>query len=254
MRELLRDSLSSLRASRLWLMQVLLNPLALIAYAAWLLIPDAHVWQLLATAVLALAIVIGELWLHSGTLASLATPPEGFRRALRHLLAFALWAAIFALLLWAISSWGESSWQYSGYLTSKLPRGVRGVSTGVWLDWVVGFAFAAAFWYVIPVVLLPFGVEAAQRGFSFRGLRAAGGILRRFSYWLLMAPLAVAMALIPGALIGWFHPSTLRMEAIGVVLRLGSAYLIAIVLWMLAASIVGAASRRADPDSASVQG
>ncbi len=54
---------------KLWLVNLVGNAAVLGAWYYWLLIPDAHGWQVAWSAVLALLTVVFVLWLRAGTLA-----------------------------------------------------------------------------------------------------------------------------------------------------------------------------------------
>src|SRR6267378_1933204 len=58
----------SFRSGRLWLLQFLVNPILAGLFAAWLLIPEAKLWQLAFNVLLAVVIVAAALLLHAGTL------------------------------------------------------------------------------------------------------------------------------------------------------------------------------------------
>ena len=82
MRALMRHSLATLRNPRLIGLHLVLNAILLVAASLWLLIPEAHVWQLILAGVSGLLILLVFLWLHSGTLAYAAEPaPEKFWHA-----------------------------------------------------------------------------------------------------------------------------------------------------------------------------
>src|SRR5262249_5126320 len=103
----LKDAKAALLVSfknwRLWLGQFVGNAVLFAAFLWWLQIPEAHWWQLGFQLVLLIAIGVGALLLHGGTLnyflsahqqkGALLAP--AFRKALRHVPAIAVWAVIF---------------------------------------------------------------------------------------------------------------------------------------------------------------
>src|SRR5260370_14068900 len=58
----------SLRSGRLWLLQFFVNPILAGLFAAWLLIPEAKIWQLGLSVLLVAVISAAALVLHAGTL------------------------------------------------------------------------------------------------------------------------------------------------------------------------------------------
>lgn len=249
MKSLIRTSFAALRAPQIWGLQLLGNAVLLALAALWLLVPEARAWQLVATIVLGLVVIVSALWLHGGTLAyfQASDARDGFRRALRHLAAVAVWVAILLFVLWIVNEWSATRYQYAGYLRSRLSRGARGTVSVGGADATITFGFALLMWYIVPVVLLPFLAQAAQHGFRLTGMRTALRSLGRLSYWVTMAPLAIIAAFLPQALAGWVRQSTLTLEAISMVLRLGAAYLIAVAVWLAAASVLGSTARLVRP-------
>jgi len=64
---LLRHSLAMLRNIKLVALHLVVNAVLLVSASFWLLIPEAHIWQLLFAALSALLIAVMFLWLHGGT-------------------------------------------------------------------------------------------------------------------------------------------------------------------------------------------
>src|SRR5260370_28614441 len=99
----------SLRSGRLWLVQFFVNPILAGLFAAWLLIPEAKIWQLGLSVLLVAVIAAPALWLHARTLnyfcdqfreqsASLTT---SFRAGSRHFAGLLLCAPLF-FVFWAL--------------------------------------------------------------------------------------------------------------------------------------------------------
>ncbi len=124
---------ASFENKRLWLIQFFANPVLILLYAAWLLIPEARTWELILNVVLGIAIVVPAVVLHAGTLSyfcgrfrnegTLLKP--AFARALRNIIAVAVWMVVF-YLIWRM--WGKLD-QYqdsmSTYFRSMLPAFLR---------------------------------------------------------------------------------------------------------------------------------
>src|SRR5260370_14800080 len=102
----------SLRIGRLWLLQFFVNPILAGLFAAWLLIPEAKIWQLGLNVLLVVLIAAAALLLHAGTLNYFsdqfreqpAAVTTAFGRALRHFAALAVCAIVF-YVGWALAGW-----------------------------------------------------------------------------------------------------------------------------------------------------
>jgi hypothetical protein len=89
---------------KLWLLNLVGNAALLAALYSWLLMPDAHGWQVAVSALAAVVVIFFGLWLRTGTFAYFrvaefrdnATVWRAFRHALRHLVALAVWASLFS--------------------------------------------------------------------------------------------------------------------------------------------------------------
>src|SRR5271157_5668409 len=96
--------------AKLWLLNLVGNAALLAAVYSWLLMPDAHGWQVAVSALDAAVVIFLGLWLRTGTFAYFrvaefrdnATVWRAFRLALRHIVALAVWAAGFAVLVWLL--------------------------------------------------------------------------------------------------------------------------------------------------------
>ena len=101
---------------KLWLLNLFGNAAILASWYRWLLIPDAHGWQVAWTAVQALLTIAFILWLRAGTVAwfrvsELRTQSAigpAFRRGWRHAIPLAVWFAVFVVVAWIIISAGKA--------------------------------------------------------------------------------------------------------------------------------------------------
>lgn len=240
MREPLRHSIILLRNPRLVLLHLVINAAVLVAASFWMLIPDAHVWELLLAGLSALAILFFFLWLHSGTLAYAADPvPEKFRDAFSPRASRILWllvglAVLFALM-YVVSGWTDSSVQVSGYAYSKAPTWLRPVSGSSGYATILQYILAILFWYVLPAVLLPI-IACPIAGTSFlRGFRTLG----RWQYWLTMAVLALVGIGLTSLILGWTPGKTLNEQTVSLIIRLALVYVIATAAWLATAGLLG---------------
>ena len=125
----------SFRSGRLWLLQILVNPILAGLFAAWLLIPEAKLWQLGFNVVLAVVIVAAAVLLHAGTLnffsdqsrEQAAAIKAAFGRALRHFAAIVVCAIVF-YVVWTLAG-GLAGYQetFPICVRSTLPAGLRGI-------------------------------------------------------------------------------------------------------------------------------
>ncbi len=236
---------------RLWLLHLVANAaLAALAYS-WLWIPDEHAWQVGFSLVLALLLVLAALLLHGGTLVALedahadpgAGAAAGFRRALRHLAPLLLWLVVTVLLIRLVLSFDEQAAGVAGYLHSKLPAALRAriAPDRAW-EWMSTLVSLLA-WGLVPLVLLPFGMQFASRGFGRAALRNALRGLVAWRYWVAFIVLFGLGAGVPCQLVWWLPvKGSVGVEAASMSVRFGVAYLIAITAWLLLASVLGLAS------------
>ena len=119
--------------AKLWLLNLIGNALLLAAVYFWLLLPDAHGWQVAASGVLAIIVVFFGLWLRTGTFAYFrvaefrdhATVWRAFRHALRHMIALAIVAIPFAALEWWLLSLRKYAPQFGVWFWQKAPAFLR---------------------------------------------------------------------------------------------------------------------------------
>jgi hypothetical protein len=243
----------SFRSGRLWLLQLLLNPILAGLFAAWLLIPEAKLWQLASNVVLALVIVAAALMLHAGTLNFFsdqfreqpAAIKTAFRRALRHFAAIAVCAIVFYLIRTLAGGLAGYRETLPTYVRSTLPASIRehislGVSTG-FFDILV-FLLQ---WVIVPGLLLPLALRAGDQG--FRGFVPAGWktwktTIASVHYWLILAVAAFLGVYGSNTLLGWRPSSespTFAGETANLVLRMFLAYGLALLSWMVACSLIG---------------
>lgn len=243
----------SFRSGRLWLLQFLVNPILAGLFAAWLLIPEARLWQIGFSVLLAVLIVAAALLLHTGTLnffsdqsrEQSAAIKTAFERALRHFAAIVT-CAIVLYLAWTLAS-GLAGYQetFPTYVRSTLPAFIRehipsGVLT-VFLD-VVVFLLQ---WVVVPGLFLPLILRAAGqgfRGFGRTGWKTWKTTIASLHYWLILTVAALLGVYGSNTLLGWRSSSenpTFAAETANLVLRMLLAYGLGLFSWMVACSLIG---------------
>lgn len=249
----------SFRSGRLWLLQFLVNPILAGLFAAWLLIPEAKLWQLGFNVLLAVVIAAAALLLHAGTLNFFGDQSEeqpaaiktAFGRALRHFAAIVVCAIVF-YVVWSLA--GELD-RYQDtlptYVRSMLPTGLRGNIPLVVLSGFFDVLVFLVRWAAVPGLLLPLTLRAADQG--FRGFGRAGWKIWKTTiaglhYWLILAVAAFLSVYGSKTLLGWRPSSespTFAGETANLVLRMSLAYGLVLFSWMVACSLIGRRARSA---------
>src|SRR5271168_2690363 len=248
-----------LHSKRVWLIQLIGNALLFALFAGWLLLPVATTSHLLLNGVAIVALIAVALVLHAGTLhfyseqvrSGHALIHSAFRSAARNIFAIAACAGL-VFVLWALLDLSET-WQLAlpFYVRSHLPDFIRAHFAVGWFQILLaGFVFAIR-WIVIPGLILPLVVEAANSGFRAFGKLGGAALknsVKRASYWIVLLLAAVVGCVAPVSLLDWtpeFKNPTLHLEAVSLIARFSTAYILAVASWLLVCSIVGRFSRSA---------
>src|SRR5260370_36076219 len=123
----------SLRSGRLWLVQFFVNPILAGLFAAWLLIPEAKIWQLGLSVLLVAVIAAAALVLHAGTLnyfsdqfrEQSAAVTTSVGRAMRHFAAILVCALFVLLVLAPAGGVGRLHQTLSTYVPATLSASLR---------------------------------------------------------------------------------------------------------------------------------
>jgi len=243
----------SLQSGRLWLLQFFLNPILWGLFAAWLLIPEAKIWQLALNVLLAVIIVAATLVLHAGTLnyfsdhfrEQRAAVTTAFGRARRHFAAIAVCAIVFYLVWALVGGLDRYRETFPTYFRSTLPVSVRQhISLGVLSGTFDGLVFLLQ-WVAVPGLLLPLALLAADqgfRGFGRPGWKALRTRIASLHYWVILAITAFLGIYGSATIMGWRPTSespTFASETGNLVLRLLLAYGLGLFSWMVACSLIG---------------
>lgn len=237
---------------KLWLLNLFANAAVLGGWYYWLLIPDAHGWQVASSAVLALITVLFVLWLRAGTLAwfrvaEYRTQPaigSAFRRGARHIIPLGIWAALGAFIAWIIFSAGIYTPQFSVWIRQKAGTGPSSRNVMHASDWLL----FAVVWIVFPAIWAPVATTIAATGFSgghaLRSLR----VLRQPMYWISLCVLIALGVWVPYKLVTWVPElTTLHQQAWSAGLRFAAAYLVLITAFILLVWMVGERTDQEDP-------
>jgi len=243
-------------AMKLWLLNLVGNAALLGAVYFWLLLPDAHGWQVGASAAVAVVVVFFGVWLRAGTFAYFrvgefrdnAKVWRAFRQGLRHMVALAVWAIlILAVELLQIRlrkyapQFGVWFWQKSPtFLRFGGPRQVFHSA-----DWLLWFLI----WVLAPAVWLPIATTVAATGFGWKRMTRSLRVLRRPAYWLWFCALMLAGAYVPYKLVWWIPDlSDLSKQAWSMGFRFLLAYVILISAWVALLLVIGTRVEKEDPE------
>ncbi len=162
---------------KLWLLDFAGNAVLLAAGYFWLLIPDAGGWQVGGSLLLAAAIVFLALWLPAGTLAYFriaelrehATVWPAYRRALRHLLPFAIWMIALVVVVLVLTKLRIYPPQFGVWFRQKMPGSLRGgmsprsvMHAADWLLWFLLWVVLPAFWLPVASTVAATWLPAAS--------------------------------------------------------------------------------------------
>ena len=230
--------------SKLWLLNFMANGVVLVVWYFWLLIPDAHGWQVASSALIALLVVVSVLWLRAGTLAWFRVEEfrgqKGIWRAYRHswphVMALGIWVLVFVALAWMLWSLSGYVPQFSVWFRQKLGGGPppRNLMRDVnWLLLLISI-------FVLPGLWVPMATTISAVGFRAEHIVLSRRVWRRPLYWLWFCLLLGASVYIPYKLVWWIPDlQTLRQQAWSMTGRFLLAYIIGVtgfiaVVWMTA--------------------
>lgn len=237
---------------KLWLLNLLGNAAILASWYWWLLIPDAHRWQVAWTVVQALLTIAFVLWLRAGSVAWFRVSEfrtqealaPAFRRGWRHALPLAIWFAVFAVAAWIIISAGNYAPQFSVWIRQKVNAGPT--PRNVMRD--TDRLLFALLWIVLPAVWIPIATTIAVVGLSGAHIRRSLRVLRQPVYWLLFCLLMALAAWVPYKLVTWVPElSTLQQQVWSAGLRFVAAYIVMITAGLGLMWVAGERTDREDP-------
>jgi hypothetical protein len=237
MNELLQHTLAPLRNPRLWAVHIPANALLLTAALFWTRIPDEKLWQLAATTLSALLILLLFLWLHSATLRISAGVAQTVRpRTLAMIWLLLGLAAITAVIL----EFGTLRENYeatvSGYLFFRLPHFIQNHCDASTIDTWLQRLDDLLQLFVLPALLLPSLAAGVVGGRTARALKS----LISWRYWLMIAIAGIVGIWLPRLiLLHWVPGKHLCAMTVSLVLRLTLAYLLTLMAWLAATGVLG---------------
>jgi len=246
--------------AKLWLLNLAGNALLLAAVYLWLLLPDAHGWQVAGSGLLAIIVVFFGVWLRTGTFAYFrvaefrdhASVWRAFRHSLRHIIALALWGILLAAIAWSLISLRRYAPQFGVWFWQKSPAFLRlGTPRQVFhaADWLLWFLL----WVLVPAVWLPIATTVAAAGIKLKRMARSLRVLKRTAYWLWFCALMLIGVYVPYKLVGWIPDlGDLRKQAWSMGLRFAVAYAILITAFVALLLVVGSRVEQEDPETISV--
>ncbi len=229
-------------AAKMWLLNLLGNAALVAAVYFWLLLPDAHGWQVAMSGGLALVVLFCGLWLRAGSFAYFRVSGfrdagavwRAFRHSLRHLIALAIWA----LPRWnGISGRCAATLRNSACGSGKNRR--RSCTSAARARCItLPTGCCVSIWILCPSsgcqsrALFPPPACAPR---MLRSLR----VLKRLRYWLWFLALLLIGAYLPYRLVWWIPDlSDLRKQSWSMGLRFALAYVL-ISAWVALLMVTG---------------
>ena len=220
------------------LQQIALGALLSLMLAAWLHVPDANAFEVMASVVLAMSIVAV-----AGAGESIIALRLTGGRPTAGRLARGTGAVFTVALLWLLMSAGIDQFAMkdglrAGYLNSRAPAPLRNFLTyehlTLWLGWMEeGLRWIAVGLFAAPAFVLITCRAPAQK---------LSAIFRSRRYWIAVVLFAVVAAVITGRVLFWTPGHGLPVEMLSFVLRAASvlvlnAVAIALVLQAMARAV-----------------
>lgn len=207
----------------------------------WLRIPDANVFDIVGTVVLAIAIIAlagaGESWLMLRLTHQVPTRTRLLRGTLILIAAGILW------LGWnvAIDHLQAGNALRAGYENSRFSHSLRNVFSYRHIYLWLGWSDSILQWVGSGVILLfAFCAVAATRPFS-----AISRVLRTLSYWIALLVGVFLATAITNSLVNWTPGHGLRIELLSLILRLSLAVFVVAVIVSFLLAILAVSIRQA---------
>ncbi len=239
--------------AKLWLLNLFGNAALLASVYFWLLLPDAHGWQVGASGLLAIVVIFFGLWLRTGSFAYFRVAEfreqgsvwRSFRHSLRHMIALAIWAILLAALEWCLFSRLQYAPQFGVWFWQKVPALRFGSPRLIFhiAQWVIVFLMA-----LLIALWLPVASTVAATGFKPAAITRSWRLLKSGSYWLWFCCLAIVGGYVSYKLVWWIPDlKTLTQQAWSAGLRFALAYVLVISAWIALLLVIGDRLSQLDP-------
>jgi hypothetical protein len=237
---------------KLWLLNLIANAAVLAVWYFWLLIPDAHGWQIAATALIAVVTIASVLWLRAGTLAWFRVAEfrreagiwRAYRHSFRYIPALGFWVLVFVVIAWLLWGLRDYTPQFAVWIRRMMNAGPPPRNIMHDLNWMLLLVTC----FVVPGLWLPIATTVAATGVHPAHLVPSRRVWKRPLYWLWLAFVLVLGVYVPYKLVWWIPDlQTIRQQAWSMAARFLLAYLIAVTAFIAGVWMAGTYTEREDP-------
>jgi len=223
-----------LAKARVWIvLQFVLTLVLFLLGLAWTRIPDKHVWQVAVELLIPVLLAIGFLELQAGTMRKLADDDGHRVKLVWGAVSLLIWIAVF-LLAWRVFDWVDDQIpQWSDYIHSLLPKGLR-ASLLTWAH-IQSILFTISWifrWVIVPAKLIPCAAASAQNGLRLPWRRIIR-LLWNWRWWVGVIVGALVATLPPSHLFNAMPTGSVAAQEWHVILKLVAVYLLVIGSWAL---------------------
>jgi hypothetical protein len=201
---------------------------------AWTRFPDKHAWQVALTLLIPVLLMISVLELQAGTMRRLADD-DGSKRVklVGGAVTLLVWFAV-ACAFWVLLDWcNDQIPQWAGYFNSESSAHARARLFTYdhiqrWLtilEWILR-------WIVLPAKVIPYAAATAQWGWRIPWRRVLR-ILWNWRWWPAVVLASLVAVWLPVKSFTELPHGTVTAQVWCVVLKLVSAYLLAVTSWVL---------------------
>ncbi|MGA3370382.1 MAG: hypothetical protein ABSC48_01340 [Terracidiphilus sp.] len=229
-----KDLFARLRQSWRWVTaQFVVTLLLILAGLAWTRLPEKHVWQVLLSLLVPLLLAISVLELQAGTMRSLAGDDGKRVKLVWGAMTLLAWIGV-AWIAWALLDWCDDQFpQWASYLNSKAASTARArlftyENIYLWMTYVE-WVFR---WIVVPAKVIPYAMASAQWGLRLPW-RSVIRLLWNWRWWLGVTIAALFGVWLPGRFFATILSGTPHAQVLHEILRLATAYLLAVGSWVL---------------------
>ena len=237
---------------KLWLLNFVANAALLAVAYFWLLLPDAHGWQVGATVFIAAAAIGSVLWLRAGTLAWFRVAEfrkdagiwRAYKCSLRYVPALAFWVLSFAIIAWLLLGLRDYVPQFAVWIRQQFNGGLPPRNIMNDLNWLLLLIVC----YLMPGLWLPIGTTVAASGVHPTHLAHSRRVWKRPFYWLWLCLLLGLGIYFPYKLVWWIPDlQTIRQQVWSMSARFLLAYLVAVTAFIAVVWLAGLFTDREDP-------
>lgn len=230
----LNDLFGRLRFARFWVAaQFGGMALFILLGLAWTRLPDKHVWQVALALLIPVLLVISVLELQAGTMRKLADDDGKRVKLVWGAVTLLVWIAM-GCAFWVLLDWCDDQIpQWAGYLNSQSSAQARAslitydkiACSLAMLEWILR-------WIVMPAKIIPYAVVSAQWGWRLPWRRVLR-ILWNWRWWPAVVLASLVAVWLPARSFTEAPHGAVHAQLWCVVLKMASAYLLAVASWVL---------------------